>query len=297
MSRLEPELYKKLIDGDDDADLESVVVDVEAVYPQKPSRSSKKETLTKIRSSGVVSCCCKCILITLALTTVVAFVVSLGTYVWMKDVVQHLTVTTPHDRFPVVDMTEAEVSVVKDRVTLFVDELRAGKTIDKPLVVTQDEINGLLCQSDFLRGNIMVTIQQDNIQEDYSLPTWMLPGGKGRFFVAQEHLVVDQAKDTVEIEMDTAAKHQDWFDGPLWLAQLNYVVKNNKDSARMFELYLEHGTFFGQSAPEEFIAKHQNLLEFLYEDDDCEDARAVVEGIERVSIEPGKITIYPRRRD
>jgi len=294
----DPQLYKKLID--DDTDLESV--DVEAIYPSK----NKKDPVILRSSGGRLTCWCKCVLITLALTTIVFMVGSMSMYVIMKGVVQHLTVTTPHEKFPVVDMTEAELAVVQDRVVSFVDQLRAGQTPKEPLVVTQDEINGFLGHSDYLRGNMMVTIAENKIQEDYSLPVWMLPGGQDRYFVGEDHVSVDPAKHTLEVEMHTEAKHSDWFDGPLLLAQMSYVVQNHKDGSMMLELYLEHGTFFGQAVPEDFIAQRKNLLEDFCndssssdsssssDDEDCKEVQAVVNGIERVAVEPGKITIYPR---
>ena len=214
-------------------------------------------------------------------------------YFMVKDVVEHLTVTTPSGKFPVVEMSDPELNIVKDRVSLFVDTLTAGKIPKEDLVVSQDEINGFIGHSDYLRGNMMVTLSRGKISEQYSLPVDMLPGGVGRYFVGSDYFQVKG--DQIEVEMETAAKHEDWFDGPLLFAQLQYLVTKHDDGISMLEMYLENGQIFGRAATQEFIDKHENLLADLYDDPDSEDARAVINGIERVVIEDGKITVQPRR--
>jgi len=208
-------------------------------------------------------------------------------YSVLNGTVKQLTVTTPHEKFPIVQMTDRELEDVKDRIELFVDELMSKNPMIDPLVVTQDEMNGFIGHSDFLRGNMFVTLKDRGMEEEYSLPTEWLPGGKGRFFVGNDHLKIDG--DQVEIEMETVATHDDWFDGPLLFAQLQYLVRDNTD---MLELYLTKGSFFGKKAPEDFVEERQNLLEYL---NPGMDVHTILEGIEYVIIEDGKITIYPKK--
>eukprot|EP00173_Palmaria_palmata_P001980 Plantae.Rhodophyta-Palmaria_palmata.ctg22048.p2 GENE.Plantae.Rhodophyta-Palmaria_palmata.ctg22048~~Plantae.Rhodophyta-Palmaria_palmata.ctg22048.p2 ORF type:complete len:165 (-),score=43.59 Plantae.Rhodophyta-Palmaria_palmata.ctg22048:113-565(-) len=92
--------------------------------------------------------------------------------------------------------------------------------------------------------------------------------------------------------METAASHDDWFDGPLFFAQLSDVVNSQ---TKLFELYLEKGSFFGHKASQEFIDQHIDLLKDLYEDPNNEDFAALTAGIESVTILDGKIVIKPRR--
>jgi len=98
--------------------------------------------------------------------------------------------------------------------------------------------------------------------------------------------------------MKTAATHEDWFDGPLFFAQLQHLVSENKydEGKKMLELFLEKGPFFGQEAPKDFIDKRQNLLQDLYreKDEDTKAAVAVLEGIEHVAIEDGMIVVNGR---
>jgi hypothetical protein len=318
----DPELIEKLMDNtkkedhdDEEQDLKSplmVVVDAK----KSTTHHSQLRSQNNNNNKGSGGSCCKCILITMAilvtLSLVLGAIAMTGTYMVMKDVVEHLTVTTPHATFPVVDMTDAELDVVKDRVVLFIDQLRAKANQEnkddvpvvvdlEDLVVTQEELNGFIGHSDYLRGNYIITLEPGWIKEEYSLPTAMLPGGDGRYFVGSDYLSIDDTKGDVEVELETAATHDDWFDGPLVLAQLHYLVnQDNADQGKpLLELYLTKGSLFGQEASADVIAHLGNLLESLYDhESDCEhtkDVRAVLDGIERVSIQAGKIVISPRK--
>lgn len=317
--------YKKLIDEDDD-DVE-VQLKVTAVEANRTIMTPKQGCKGKViggvigliflgpigailgivighffdkdgnSGSGMACCCCKCVWITLAVLLLVGFAMTGFMYMAMKDAVEHLTVTTPHAKFPVVTMTDAQLSVVQDRVSLFVDQLRA-KEYDgiKDLVLTEDEINGFIGHSDYLRGNMHVTVKEGAIEEEYSLDMDMLPGGHGRYFVGSDYVKVNKDDGKIEMKMETEAKHSDWFDGPLLFAQLQYLVEQ-QDHTNIMELYLEKGSFFGQDAPQDFIDQREDLLKGLYNDQDCEDAKNVLEGIENVSIEAGKIVIQPRHHE
>lgn len=113
---------------------------------------------------------------------------------------------------------------------------------------------------------------------------------------------INEETNMIEMEMETAAKHSDWFDGPLYFFQLQYLVTKSKhdEGKTMLELFVQKGSFFGQDIPQDYIDKRENLLHDLYESDDCEDAkaaRAVIAGIEHVAIEEGKLVVKPRRKD
>lgn len=318
--------YKKLIDEDEDEDDVEVQLKVTAVEANRTTSMTPKGDFKwkviggvlglillgpigailgiiighfcdKDGYRGAACCCCTCVWITLAALFLVGLAMTGFMYMAMKDTVEHLTVTTPHAKFPVVTMTDAELSVVQDRVSLFVDQLRA-KEYDgiKDLVLTEDEINGFIGHSDYLRGNMHVTVKEGTIEEEYSLDMDMLPGGHGRYFVGSDYVSVNKDDGKIEMKMETEAKHSDWFDGPLLFAQLQYLVEQ-QDHANILELYLEKGSFFGQDAPQDFIDKRENLLKGLYNDQDCEDAKNVLEGIENVSIEAGKIVIQPRHHE
>merc|ERR1712187_494524 len=167
------------------------------------------------------------------------------------------------------------------------------------LIITQDEINGLIGRSDFLRGRAYVTLEDGSMYEEHCLPADKLPGGKGRSFVGDGYIHL-QGEDQMEVMMETAAKHHEWFDGPVLFAQIQYLM-NEKGSP---EVYLMRGSIFGYEASQDCIDQHINLLEDLYdgeydkEDDSSddftsEDVRAILDGIESVRIHPGKIVFHP----
>jgi hypothetical protein len=278
--------YKKLIDNDDE-DVEVQETHAKAV-PTRPPRAPRRG----------IPCCCKCLLITVALFLSMVIVLSAMSYMWMKDIVHHLTVTTPHEKFPIVTMSENELAVVKDRMALFVDELTAGMPTTLPqLEITQDEINAFIGHSDYLRGNMFVTLEKNLIKEEYSLPTDQAPGGKGRFYAGSDYISINPTAGELEVESETVAKHMDWFDGPLLFGKVQYIAKNHDDGPTLLEMYLEKGSFFGQDASQDFIDQKVNLLEDFYNNDDPDnvDSITLVEGIESVSIEKGKIIFKPRR--
>jgi hypothetical protein len=260
--------------------------------------SKKKKKTASSRLLG--GCLCKCALITTLILAALTMVVSICAFLWIKNVVEHLTIEGNHRSFPVVDMTDVDRELLKDRVKLFVDELRRGdssKTLED-LVITQDEINGFLCHSDYLRGNFQVTLEDNSITEEYSLPMGMFPGGKGRYFDGHDYTKIDPTHNRMELKMETKALHKDWFVGPLYFLQLSYDMnEDNQYHQQLLEIFLENGSIFGNAIPEDTIRQHQNLMEDAYADPDSGmDVRTVVSGIEGVKIQKGKIVIMPRRR-
>jgi len=250
-------------------------------------------------------CVCKCLLVLVAIGFALTTALVASAYFWMKGAVRDFTVATPLEPLPVVQMSDAEFDLFKNRASVFFDQLRLRKVPDQDLVLTQHDVNGVVGRSDYLRGNMYVTFQPNLIKERYSLPTDMLPGGKGRYYVGSDHLKIDG--DRVEVEFETAAKHENWFEGPLLYLQLQYLVNPREDldkneTKTPIELYLEKGRIFGYDAPDDFIAQRKNLLDDLYNGDsddddkkDTADLRAILDGIEAVTVEAGKVVIKPRR--
>merc|ERR1711865_402601 len=199
---------------------------------------------------GGCPCWCKCIGITMLMFSLLAIMGMYFAFTRLKYVVEELTVETDSpQKFPIVDMSEPELANVIDRVNSFVD----GDTED--LVLYQDEINGFIGHSDYLRGNFMITLHEDRVVEEYSLPMDVL-GFDGRYFVGRDYLALDEGKNIVEIKMETKASHEEWFDGPLFFVQLQYLITKIKDDKgqNMLALFLEKGSFFGQSIPQEVIS-------------------------------------------
>merc|ERR1711982_248699 len=143
---------------------------------------------------------------------------------------------------------------------------------------------------------------KDRIVEDFSLPMDIL-GFNGRYFAGNEYLSLKSddngdfnKKNIIEINTETEALHKDWFDGPLVFMQLQYLITNNQEDQgqKMIELFLEKGSFFGVVAPQEFIDERQNIMDFFDDADAKEVFEKLINGIDRVSIEEGRITFKGR---
>jgi len=296
------DLLLKLLDDDEVQDMElqkeTPLIVVAGIPVKTPSEGKKAD---RRRSGGCCKCLCKCLIFTV-LAIVLSTTFALGyLYFWLNSVVGDFTVDTPRT-FPVVEMSDTELNEVLDRVDSFFDSIVDGDTDVNDLVLKEDEINGFIGHSDFLRGNAMVTLHEDRIVETFSLPMDKLGLGK-RYFAGSEYLELkdkgEYGKDggsLLEMKVETKAKHEDWFDGPLMFLQLQYLIKKSKEDAgqTIMELFLEKGSFFGQEASDEFVKERVNLLESLYEPENAEDLEEILEvvnGIERVSIEEGKLVV------
>jgi len=293
-----PALLKKLLDDDELEQIElqkgdSPVI-VKGIAIDATGASYKK----KSRGSWAC-CCCKCIGVTMMLFTLLGIFVVGYAYSFLTKVVEDFTIETDSPKkFPVILLPDDELEKIMIRVDSFVDHILDEENVED-LVITQDEINAFIGHSDFLQGNLMVTLHKDRMMEEFSIPVDIL-GFENRYFVGDKYLALkhDGQKDIVEVEMETEATHEDWFDGPLYFLQLQYLITKNKEDEgkNMLELYLEKGSFFGQVAPQEIIDQHENLLKELYneDDEDLEEMLDVISGIESVSIEEGKVVFKAR---
>lgn len=222
-------------------------------------------------------------------------------YSYLDGIVEHFTIETDSpQKFPIVHKSEQELQKIIDRVQDFIEDVHEEAEDINDLVVTQDEINAFIGHSDFLRGNVMVTLHEDHYIEEFSIPMDIL-GYSDRYLVGNDYVALksDDKKDLVEMKFETEADHEDWFDGPLYFMQLQYLITKSKEDEgkNMLELYLEKGSFFGQVIPQEVLEQHENLLQGLYDADDDEDVemiRDVISGIERVSIKEGKVVVKAR---
>jgi hypothetical protein len=298
----DPQLLKRLIDEDELEDIEVQKGGYPAIVKGRPIKTSSSKKKTKSRKG--CPCWCKCIGFTML--TFIFFVILAMAYGYkvLTEVVEELTIETDTPRkFPVVTMSEPELDAVANRVEDFFENIIDGKADTPYLELSQDEINGFIGHSDYLRGNLMYTLHQDQIVEEFSLPMDVL-GFDGRYFAGYESFALGtlnsegedgyDKKNIVEMKMTTEAKHEDWFDGPLMFMQLQYLITKNKEDEgqKVFELFLEKGCFFGSWI--EPIEERHNIMEDIYDGADSEDFRKVVNGIERVSIQEGRVIIKAR---
>jgi len=294
----DPELLQKLLDDDEIEDVElqkgtSPVV-VKGIAIDTSTYSQKKNPFRR-----AFGCCCKCIGITMIIFILLGLGVVTYAYSFLDELVEQFTIETDSPKkFPIVFMSDAGLERIVDRVDSFVDDILDNVDNIEDLVLTQDEINAFVGHSDFLRGNLMVTLHEDRIVEEYSIPMDIL-GYSDRYFVGNDSVALKTYgdKDMVEMKMETEAIHEDWFDGPLYFLQLQYLVtKSKEDEGRnLLELYLQNGSVFGGKLLN--FDQRENLLRELYDSDDDEvDAMLdIISGIESVFIEEGKVVVKARQ--
>lgn len=290
----DPQLLKKLIDDDEIEDVE--------FHPVKAPPLKKK-----MKSRKGCPCWCKCIGFTMLTFVFLGIMVMSWAYSVFTEVVEELTIETDHpQKFKIVTMSEEELDEVQSRVENFFDNVMEEKADIKDLVITEDEINGFVGHSDYLRGNLMITLGEHVIFEEFSLPMDIF-GFQNRYFAGHDSIVLKnqvaqdgsyyyQKKNIIEMNFETTATHEDWFDGPLLFLQLQYLITMSKEDEgqKLFELFLEKGYFFGGWVSQEVIDERHNIMEDFH-GEDCEEVlQKLANGIDSVSIERGKVVIKPR---
>jgi len=298
------ELLEKLLDDDELQDVElqkkppmTAVIGVPVKKPYSEKKNGHRNP------GGCRRCICRFICITLSILTLLGiFTVGCIYYGMYKLSVEK----NSSRKFPAVFKSDIELHNVINRIDYFYNAVIDGENDIEDLVVEQDEINGFITHSDYLRGNVMVTFQEDLIVEEFSLPLYKFGFGD-RYFVGNEYLSVksDEVGDSegglIEMKVETEAKNDDWFDGSLFFMQLKYLITKNKmdEGESILELFLEKGSFFGQVVPQEEIDRHEDQMENFLSELDASEFQEVVKlinGIERVSIESGKI-VFKARND
>jgi hypothetical protein len=250
----------------------------------KPESAANPRRLKKPRSWLAIAC--SVILLVLVVSTIL--LVATGWFLWNKVVqqVERFTVTTPV-YFPIVDVPSAELDVVKDQASLFVNRLRLGE-VPEDWTLTERQMNGFIGQFEYLRGNAAVTVDQNKISFYSSLPVGLLPGGKGRYFVSSGSIDMT-APNKVSVHWDTQ-ETVPGLNGPLLAAELLMHFDDMED-VKKWSVNLDSGTeAFGMVVPPEMIAQKANLLEPFY------DNGLVLNGIERIAVDHDKIVVYARTR-
>jgi hypothetical protein len=105
----------------------------------------------------------------------------IGGYWFVSNQVAKYTSETPV-KLPTVEFTPEQLVELEDRLARFKTTIDEGNTPEEDLVLTAEEINALIGKEEKLRGRVFVKIEDGQVTGDLSVPTDVLPGGKGRFF-------------------------------------------------------------------------------------------------------------------
>lgn len=132
----------------------------------------------KKSSRGCFYCCLSSFLIVLVLGAVGGF----AAYRFITGTVAKYTSETPAE-IPIVEYSEEQVEEIQARIESFKEGVEEGAQQDE-LILTADEINALIAKDDDLKGRVYITIADDKVAGDVSIPTDAIPGGAGRYFNA-----------------------------------------------------------------------------------------------------------------
>lgn len=282
----------------------------DAVKPIHAERERKTFSWTR--------CLIKTTLIALAVLFAILTATAVGAYCWTRHQVRRFTVPgkeehLPNPPLPVSPVPDAALEVFKDKSKLFWDQLRAGMAPPEDFVVTQEELNGIIASSDFLRGHAYVTLSENKWHTELVLPANKLPGGKGRFFIGHGLITTEQDSSAQVNRVMTQLTPKHPVPG-LDFANIllgKYLVYHNAANDGTLTAELDYGQFFNWVAPQDWIARRENLLSCdTYDDDssddssdddddfsdeDCQEFMDTIARIESISLQDGKIVFSPVR--
>lgn len=101
-------------------------------------------------------------------------------YYFAKGQVEKFTAAAPKE-LPKVELPPAKLEEINQRLEEFEKSVE-GPGEAEQLVLTAEEINGLIQQNPDLAGRVFVKIEDGQVKADVSFPADAIPGGSGRFF-------------------------------------------------------------------------------------------------------------------
>jgi hypothetical protein len=179
-------------------------------------------------------------------------------YRFVSKLVDEYTSTTPR-QLPKVEMPAEERQAIKDRVEAFRKAVEAG-TPTEPLVLTSDDLNGLIDDNPDLKGKFYVKIVGDEVKGEVSLPLEQigLSMVKGRYLNGEADFKASLSDGVLIVTLDS--------------------IEVN-----------------GQKPPEKFMEsiRKENLAKDAYKD---EKNASLMRKLESLEIKDGKIILKVRAK-
>jgi len=255
---------------------------VGSIYPTKPGVVVVlKEEKRRRRVRGCIKSCLCVAAVALALFAVLA----LAAYSWTAHRVRDWTVTEPVD-LPVKTVPEEELEVFKDEAKLFYDLVKADQ-LPEDFVATATDLNGLVADSEYLRGNAYWNLSENGVGLSLSLPMNFFPGGGGRFFVADGYLSWDPATSVIHAKMVSKRDVGECLGSALCKPEriaLDVELLLRRSANDELDLTVLSGEIFGHTIPQDWIDERENILDFDCDDADDDDCKELRKFIDEVSI-------------
>lgn len=139
------------------------------------------------------------------ITMVVVIGASVALYLAYRNVYEEYTSADPIE-LPVVEATQEEIDALLAKVETFGEALDTGETAD-PLVLSERDINILIQHHkdlDKINDKMYVTIPDDEITGQMSVPLSELPGFSGRYFTGVATFDVRLSDGRLEVYVESA---------------------------------------------------------------------------------------------
>lgn len=260
-------------------------------YPVKPSASTR-------RGRPLWRWILKIILVISLLVLMVASLLGLHFYRVVSREVKEWTVEDPGDTLPVVKVPQSELDLFKESAQSFVEALQKGQVPDHDFQVSTRIMNGFAAHSDYLRGNVFSTMEEQpgtELSVQVRLPAKFLPGGHGRYLVGTETFTWIPDKHYLHLKM-VDVKGRTVYD-----VEFNFYPHDEEGHYGQWWLEITAGQILGRVIPQECIEEHYNLLGDFYHcdhhDKDCHAARRVLDGLDSVAFQDDAIVFHPRKKD
>ena len=133
------------------------------------------------KSSGVSCGCLAGGCATVGLVMVLLMVGGgVATFYYAKAQIAKYTSDSPK-ALPKVEMSEVQLKEINAKIESFTSTLKNGET-PEPIVLSAQEVNGLINEKEELRGRVFVRIENGQVSADVSFPLDAIPGAQGRYF-------------------------------------------------------------------------------------------------------------------
>jgi len=260
---------------------------------------SKKVTLTKKTNKSRTSCCkllCFAGLGLFGLLILAAAVAGIWGYPFVRCQVVRFTVSDPMELPVPAVLPKAECELIKDRAKLFYDTILAGLEPDADLTVSEEELNGcLVANSDYMRGNLLLSIADDSVEVRTSLPTDFLPGGYKRYLVSHGSARIEtggnDAGATLLIDWDTYEPIDDIHES-LLSGVFNF---HEEDKSKKTVMNVMSGNFLNWIIPQHYIDEKKNIIDDVLNMYDDSEMNIFLMGIQGISFSDEGITILAHR--
>jgi hypothetical protein len=201
---------------------------------------------------------CIIALVLAVLMAILLAVVGYFLYRTLNQLVDQYTSTTPRV-LPKVEMPAEQVKTLKDRVEAFRKAVESG-TPTEPLVLTSDDLNGLIEENPDLKGVIYVKLDGDQVKGQVSIPLDKLNFGmvRGRYLNGEADFKASLSDGVLIVTIES--------------------VEVN-----------------GQKLPEQFITelRKQNVAKDAYKD---EKTAQMIRKLESLEVKDGKIILKVRAK-